>query len=251
MPPVLTSVSPSSGPPGTAIICLGSGFDSGAQVGCPALVATTFISATELHATIPSDLTGPQGGTMTLSVYVQNSDSSLSGILPFTLRFPYPVSSLQSWTTVDAVAAEVPGFKRGGRIGDPTIEQWMRSVAQSIGGAMLRRGLSLKSSDWAQPDPSSLQPTPAGVLELINRLGAAAQLAAAIAADFTSGEWGLAKRLEARYQTEFQALAGGGYDKLFSPSYAVTEEIGPQFGGGNVTDDEGDVDPKFRKDQKF
>jgi hypothetical protein len=247
--PVLSSISPSYGPPGTAITCLGSGFDAAAQVGCPALVATTFVSAGELRAVIPADLAGPAGGSVVVSVFVQNVDAARSAILPFTVQFPYPISTLQGWTNIEAVAAEVPGFKRAGRIQDPTIEQWIRSVAQAIAGAMMRRGLSLSSGDWSQAD-SVLMPTAGGVLELINRLGAAARLAAAVASDFTAGEWGLAKALTRDYEREVKTLDGGGYDRLFNPA-AATVETGTQVSVGDIETDDGEAERAFTKDQVF
>jgi len=228
------------------MVLLGSGFDPAAQVGCPALVPTTFVSSSELRCTVP-DMEGQPGQSIVVSVYVQNADGSQSGTLPFTVQFPLLA---QSFTTVAKVAAQVPGFKRGGRIGDDTIQEWIAQIAGSIRAVFVRRGLSLSPSDWAEPDPASAF-TPGAVLDLINCLGAAAQLAAAIAADFTSGEWGLSKRLDARYQAEMKTLEDGGYDKLFSPSVAVTEEIGPQFAAGDVTNDEGEPDNAFGKDQVF
>jgi hypothetical protein len=248
--PVLNSVSPALGPPGTVIACLGSGFDAGAQVGCPALAETTFVGAGELGAAIPADLVGPAGGSAVVSVFVQNEDGSRSAIVPFTVNFPYPASTLQSWTNVEAVCGEIPGFRRGGRIQDSTIEGWMRSIAQTIAGAMLRRGLSLDSAQWQQPDAATAMPTPAGVLELINRYGAAVRLASAIAGDFTSGEWGLAKSLTRDFERELKALQDGGYDKLFRPG-ATTVESGPQFSGGDIVTDQGDAQNAFSKDQVF
>jgi hypothetical protein len=247
--PTLNSVSPAFGPPGTAIACLGAGFDTGAQVGCPALVDTTFVSAGELHAVIPADLALTEGGSV--SVYVQNEDGARSAIAQFTITQPaYPVATLQSWTNIDAVCGEVPGFKRGGRIQDTTIEGWMRSIAQSIAGAMLRRGLSLKPSDWQQPDASTSMPTPAGVLELINRLGAASRLAATVAGEFTQGEWGLAKALTRDFERELKALQDGGYDRMFRPG-AATVETGQQFAGGDIVNSGGDAENAFSKDQIF
>jgi hypothetical protein len=248
--PTLTSISPTSGPPGTVITCLGAGFDAGAQVGCPVLVATTFVSATELRATIPADLVGPAGGSSQVAVYVQNEDSSTSAIQLFIVQYPYPSASLQCWTNVEAVCGEVPSFRRGGRIQDAIIEGWMRSVAQSIAGVMLRRGLSLDSADWQQPDATTAMPTPAGVLELVNRLGAAARLAGAIASDFTSGEWGLAKTLRADFERELRTLAEGGYDKLFRPA-AATLDSDAQFAGGDLETDDGDAMPAFTKTMEF
>jgi len=248
--PTLNSVSPASGPPGTAITCLGAGFDAGAQVGCPALVTTTFVSAGELTAVVPADFVGPAGGSVIVSVFVQNEDGLRSAGLLFTLVFPYPSATLQSWTNLDAVCGEIPGFRRGGRIQDATIEGWMRSIAQVVAGAMLRRGLSLDSAQWQQPDALTAMPTPAGVLELVNRMGAAARLAGAVASDFTQGEWALAKNLQRDYERELKTLGEGGYDKLFRPG-AATVDSGAQFAGGDIATDSGDAERAFTKTQVF
>jgi hypothetical protein len=229
---------------------LGSGFDAGAQVGCPDLVATTFVSATELRATIPADMAGAAGGSAIASVFVQNEDGSRSEIVPFAVAFPYPASTLQSFTCIDSVCGEIPGFRRNGRIQDATVEGWMRSIAQLIAGAMLRRGLPLDSTLWQQPDSVTAVPTPAGILELINRLGAAARLASAMASEFTSGEWGLAKNLQRDFEREFNSLCGGGYDKVFLPS-AATVEAGQQFAGGDIVNSCGDAENAFSKGRVF
>ncbi|MGE5570118.1 MAG: IPT/TIG domain-containing protein [Rhodospirillales bacterium] len=244
--PTLNSVSPQSGPPGTAVVCLGAGFDPGAQVGCPALVETTFVSVGEVRAAIPADLVGPAGGSFQISVYVRNEDGAISAVLPFTVTFGWPSGDLQSWTSIEAVCGEVPGFRRGAAVSDAQIQVWMRSVAQSIAGAMLRRGLSLDPAQWQQPDAGTAMPAASGLLELVNRLGAAAQLAAVVGGQFTQGEWGLAKTLERRFEREMKALAEGGYDKLFRPA-AATVESGRQAYGGDI----GDASPAFSKDQVF
>lgn len=246
--PTLSSVSPSGGPPGTAITLLGAGFDPGAQVGCPALVATERISASELRAMIPSNLSGPAGSMMVVSVYVQNEDGSISTVLPFSVTFSYPAGGLQSWTTVDAVAAEVPGFRRGGRIGDEVIETWIRSIAQAIAGAMLRRGLSLIPAHWQAADPGTAMPTAAGVLELINRTGAAARLASAVASEFTQGEWALAKSLQREYERDLQRLDDGIYDRLFRASESP---INRDFAAGDIVTDQGGAEQAFSKTQVF
>lgn len=245
--PVLTSVSPSSGPPGTAITCLGSGFDAAAQVGCPALAATTYVSGAQLQATIPASLAGPSAGSLVVNVYVQNADGSLSGIVPFTVQFPWPVAEQQSWTNIGAVCAEVPNFKRGGNIQDSTIEQWMRSVAQSINGALIRRGLSLNPASWQQPDPATGNPGPAGLLEQINRLGAAARLAGAVGGQFTAGKYGLAVQLNEDYLRELKLIEGGEYDKLFNPA-AATMDVGPFFGAGDMSDGNGNPVNTFSRE---
>ncbi len=257
MAPVLTSISPSSGPPGTAITLTGSGFISGAQVGCPALQAATFVSATQLQTVIPAGITGPPGG-LGVSVYVQNPDSSISGILTFQCIMPYPEpqtspDNSQSWTTIDAVCGEIPSFKRGGNIPDSSIFIWMRSVAQKINAIFIRRGLSLNPADW---QPASTNPggtaaatglTPAGWLEMVNRLGASARLARMVGGTFTAGKWNLAEQLATDYQNEMDALENGDMDKLFNPG-ATTMDTGPQFQSGDMTDGQGDATNAFTRE---
>jgi hypothetical protein len=217
----LSSISPLSGPPGAAITCTGTGFDAGAQVGCPTLVATTFVNATTLQATIPWGLAGPAGGSIQVAVYVLGSDGSTSGVVMFTVNFP---TLLQAWTTLDEVVGEVPGFQRGGQIKDVQINTWIRSVAQEIAAEMMRRGLSLDPTTW-QPAGSAAQPDPADVLEMINRMGAAARLAAAIGSQFATGEneWGVSKNLGAAYLRQLAALRNGDYDKFFDPAAATVD----------------------------
>jgi hypothetical protein len=237
----LTSVSPSEGSPGTAITCTGTGFDAGAQVGCPTLVATTFVNPTTLQATIPWGLAGPAGGSVQLGVYVVGSDGSTSAVVMITVNFP---TLLQAWTTLDAVVGEVPGFQRGGLIKDPQINIWIRSVAQEIAAEMMRRGLSLDPATW-QPAGSAAQPDPADVLEMINRMGAAARLAAAISSQFSGGqgEWSVSKNLSGAYLRQLGALRNGDYDKFFNPA-AATVDPEPTFEGSTGW-------PVFRREQVF
>lgn len=241
MPVTLTSVSPSSGPPGTAITCLGAGFDAGAQVGCPTLQPTTLVDSGTLTAVVPEDLSGADGSSTPIAVFVLGSDGSTSAVQLFTVQFA--ATRLQSWTTLDAVVGEVPGFSRGGRITDDQIQTWIRSVAQEIAAEMFRRGLSLDPTTWQQPTTSA-DPNPVDVLEMVNRMGAGARLAAAIGAQFSQGEWGVSKNLAAAYARQLAALRSGDYDKFFRPA-AATLETGPQLGaftGGHAA---------FRKDQVF
>jgi len=247
MAPTLNSISPSSGPPGTAITLTGAGFDVGSQAGCPALVATTFVDANTLTAEIPAELAGAAGTETAIAVFVQNSDGSTSTVRMFTVQFP--ASRLQAWTTVAAVAGEVPGFARGGAIADSKINDWIRSVAQQINGAMLKRGLPLDPGQWQQADAAA-SPNPVDVLEMINRFGAGASLAAAVASQFSSGEFGIAKKLQADFLRELKALQNGDYDKLFRPG-AATVEAGPQLSAGDMTDDAGDSSAAFTKGQIF
>lgn len=239
----LTSVSPSSGPPGTAITCLGAGFDAGSQVGCPTIVPTAMVDAGTLTAAIPPDLAGPDGGATQIAVFVLGADGSTSGVVMFTVQFP--AAKLQSWTTADAVVGEVPGFQRGGRITDDQIKTWIRSVAQEIAAEMMRRGLSLNPATWQQPTTAA-EPDPVDVLEMMNRMGAAARLAAAIGAQFGQGgqEWGASKNLERTYNRQLQALHAGDYDKLFNPT-AATVDVQPQLAAGTGHE------PAFRKEQVF
>jgi hypothetical protein len=246
--PILNSVSPSAGPPGTAITCAGSGFDTGARVGCPALVDTNCVSPEQLTATIPADLAGPAGGSMPVSVYVQNEDGSISAVLPFTVRFG--AERRQAWTGLDAVLGEVPGFKLGGDITETTIKGWIRSIAQQVNAAMLRRGLSLNSEDWQHADPDTAMPAPSSVLELINRYGAAARLAAVVGARFSAErEWSLAKALREDFKREMEGLEAGRYDKLFRPA-AATLETGTQAAAGDIGLS-GEAGQAFSKDQVF
>lgn len=198
-------------------------------------MATVWVSATELTAAIPSSLTGPPAGSLTVNVYVQNSDGSLSAIVPFTVQFAWPVAKFQSWTSIVAVCAEVPNFKRGGNIADSTIEQWMRSVAQAINGALVRRGLSLNPAVWQQAAAATGNPAPSGWLEMVNRLGAAARLAGAVGGQFTAGKFGLAVQLKADYDREMKLLDDGLYDMLFDPN-AAQIDTGPYFGAGAMVD---------------
>lgn len=244
--PSLNSVSPASGPPGQAITLLGAGFDAGAQCGCPVLVPTVFVGAGELQAQVPTAIVGPAGGTMIISVFVQNEDGSVSAGLPFTVRFPR--TALQAWTTAAAVAEEIPGFRRGGRIADQTIETWIRSTAHMVTAAMRRRGLSLDPAQWPAADAATGFQSAAGWLETVNRMGAAARLAAAIGGEFAQGEWSLAKTLQADFVRELKALKDGEYDGLFRAG-ASTVDDSPA--GGDIATDDGDAEQAFSKGQIF
>lgn len=248
MAPTLNSISPASGPPDTLVTLLGAGFSSGSQVGCPTLVATTLVDSGTLTCLIPGDIEGPAGTAVPVAVYVQNPDGSTSTVLMFSVEML--ADKLQCWTTVDAVTGEVPGFQRGGKIDDAQILVWMRSVAQALKGMLLRRGLSLNPADWQQPGADA-SPEAVSVLEMINRLGAAARLAAAVSAQFSAtGEWALSKNLRSAYKDECATLIAGDYDKLFRPS-AATIESGPEFASGDMTNRRGYEDNAFSKEQVF
>jgi hypothetical protein len=238
--PTLISISPLAGPPGTVVTCVGTGFAPGSQVGCPTLVPTTYVDAQTVTAAIP-EVAGPAGGSMMVGVFVVNGDGTSTGVLAFTVQFP--ATALQTWTSIEAVCGEVNGFARGGKIGDAQIQRWIESIAQSIAGAMLRRGLSLDPADWQQPSLAA-SPSPAGCLEMINRLGAAERLAASIAAQFGGSDWAVRRNLAAAYGDEMKSLTAGGYDKLFKPT-AATVESGPLLSAGDVGC------PSFTKEKVF
>jgi hypothetical protein len=243
----LTSISPVSGPPGTAVTLTGAGFDASSQAACPTLQPTAYVSATQLTVQIAADLAGPAGGSMAVGIYVVGGDGSTSGVQMFTVEFP--AAQLQTWTTLEAVCSEVPGFQRWGQITDKQIQTWMTSMAQPVAAIMARRGLPINPALWPQPDPGVLL-TPAGLLEMINRLGAAARLAAACASLFTQVDWAIRKTLQQAYDDECRTLLSGDYDRWFLATAATLETL-PELAAGGMTDSDGKPDTKFRKDQEF
>jgi hypothetical protein len=232
------------------ITVMGSGFNPAAQVGCPALVDTTFTDSTSLQAAIPADLDGPAGASMLIAVFVRNPDGSISNMAQFTVLFA--ASVLQSWTTLDKVVGEVPAFTRGiGSITDDTLRTWIKSIAQTVSSCLLRRGLPLDPAQWQQPSALNAYQSPADVLEMITRYGAAARLAAAISSQFSSGgENPLSKNLADAYARELKLLSGGDYDKLFLPA-AATVETGQLVEAGDVFTANGESEQAFTKGQVF
>jgi hypothetical protein len=246
--PALTQVSPSFGPPGTAIALTGSGFTAASAACCPATVPTTYVSPTQLTAQIPMDIEGAAGTSMAIGVFVLNADGTVSNIVTFTVNFP--AALLQTYTTVDAVCGEVPGFQRNGAIQDDEILVWIRSGAQVVNGILLRRGFSLDPATWAQPSGDA-SPSPASVLEQIVRFGAAARLAAAVASMWGSGNWAITNSLSGNYAAEKKALEGGDYDHLFRATGAATQDTGPGLVAGDMTDSSGRDERVFCKEMKF
>ena len=98
--PTLTSISPNTSPSGiTSPITLtatGTNFVSGSKVLWNGqAMTTTFVSATQLTATIPASqfnipasFFDPATGTVTVQVFVLNPDSTVSNQLPFTITLP-------------------------------------------------------------------------------------------------------------------------------------------------------------------
>jgi hypothetical protein len=248
MAPVLTTVSPLSGPPGAAITLTGSGFTAASQVGCPSLVATTYVSATELTASIPPDIEGPSGGSLQVAVFVSNADGTTSTVQMFTVYFPADL--LQAYATLDAVVGEVPGFARGGQISDDTINGWIRSASQAVNGTLLRRGFSLDPTTWAQADGTAT-PDPADILARIVRLGSATKLAAAVASLWGTGDWAITRSLNSDYQSEWKMLQRGDYDHLFAQTGPATEETGQLFDGFVKERHNGKVATFFKKGREF
>lgn len=246
--PVLSLVSPSFGPPGTAITLTGSGFDAGARVACPAVVPTTRVSATELRAAVPAEM--PFATNTAIAVWVINGDGLASAGILFTVMVPLAAGAAQAYTTVDAVAGEVPGFQRGAAISDKQIAQWCRSIAEAIRGAMLRRGLPVDPAGWAATGTAGA-PNPVELLEHMNRMGAAARLSAAVGAMFSSGDLAITRSFQTEYDRYLKGLRDGEYDHLFRAG-AATVESGPQLAAGDMTDESGAADePAFRKGKVF
>jgi len=241
MPVTLTSISPLSGPPGTAITAAGSGFDAACRLACPTLQPTTLNRDGTLTATIPANLEGPGGGTMPVGVYAIGCDGSTSAVILFTVEFPPGL--LQGWTTIDAVCGMVPGFQRGGQISDDRITEWIESAGQALAAIMAKRGLPLDPTAWP-PAPTGCMTTPAGLLEMINRLGAAADLAGAVGSLWGAREWDVAKTLRQQYDDEMLTLREGEYDRVFLAA-AATVEPRPQLAAF------GECHPAFRKDKVF
>lgn len=241
----ISSVSPLALPPGATVTVTGTGFTTGSRICCPAAAATTFVSGTELTAEIPSDIS--LSAATAIGVFVLGEDGSVSNLATVTVT-PAPVK-LQTYTTMGAVIGEVPGFQRGGLITDARIQGWMSSIAAGIKGAMLRRGLPLDPAQW-QAAGADGSPDALGVLEMINRLGAAARLAAAVVSVFSNQDAAFSKNLNAAYKDEMTRLEEGAYDKLFRPS-AATVESGPAFAGGDLTGADGSDSTLFPKEKVY
>ena len=121
--PTLTSINPNSGTAGQKdqpITATGTNFVSGSMIMWNgAALTTTFVSSTQLTATIPaSDFNIPPAffdpvkGTVTAQVFVLNPDSTVSNELPFTIN-------LSATTTPKLVTIFNPLNTQRSKIGDP------------------------------------------------------------------------------------------------------------------------------------
>lgn len=150
-------------------------------------------------------------------------------------------------TTVEAVASHVPGFINNSPAGpqDPDISVWIDARWEEIQTILVRRGLPMPA---AQTDGFA-------ALELVNRLGAASDLAAALSAKFSSGQpWPVLTGLRQDFLRMLQRLEAGAFDKLLLAT-ARTADVAPQVVGvaGQETDPHPDetLNVAFQKGQIF
>jgi hypothetical protein len=124
-----------------------------------------------------------------------------------------------AYTTVDAVASTFPTFKRGGSNqapSNPIIETWVADVSGEIDAVLTRRfsesigetPFSGNFDAWV----AALSSQAIGILEKINRYGAAAQLGFALASIGSKSTKILADTLEENYTKMLNALDGRGVD---------------------------------------
>lgn len=123
--------------------------------------------------------------------------------------------------TTQGVAAHVPGFIHGspGGPSDVDIQAWIDARWEEILTVLTRRALPVPT---AQGDGFN-------ALEIINRLGAACDLAAALSSRFSAGQpWAVAKNLRDDFLRMLTRLDSGEFDKLLAPA-AQTQDIGPRI----------------------
>lgn len=138
-----------------------------------------------------------------------------------------------SYTTLDAVAAPFPDFKRGGSNQEPEdaqIQVWIDDSAGEI-DARLKRRFSTVISSAASFDAwiAALGTDATALLEKFNRYGAAAELGHSLGMRVQSAEK-LAERYEARWDAMVAAFDNGDYDLLFD-SLAATPDPRPGLSG--------------------
>jgi IPT/TIG domain/Putative Ig domain len=98
-PPTISSVSPTTGPPGTQVTITGTNFETGATVafGSTSAPSTVFVSSTQLTASVPTIAAGTYSLTATDPDPISSAPSS-----SFTVTIPPPAQSLLSGCTVSA-----------------------------------------------------------------------------------------------------------------------------------------------------
>jgi len=148
---------------------------------------------------------------------------------------------------VDAVVIHIPHFIRNSPAGvaDDAIQTWIDTRWEEINAVLVRRALAVPAEGtdgWTK-------------LELINRLGAAADLAAALSATFSPGtRWQVEKNLRDDYLRLLAGLDRGDLDKLLDPA-AQTADVGPAMqaiGGADAPRHfDRDANVFFQKDMRF
>ena len=115
--PVITSISPTESIAGTGPVTLtvnGNNFQSGAQVLVNGVgMASAFISAHQLTATLPASVTNTPGS---YSISVQNPDASISNSVAFTVTAPIILSAIG----INEFLADPPDGPAGDANGDGT-----------------------------------------------------------------------------------------------------------------------------------
>lgn len=215
-PPTISAVSPNSGPDGTPVTITGTNFELAATVrfGSTSAASVTFISATEVHATVPAiadgtydvTVTNPDPASTTLhSGFTVNSDSSdpppshdglLSGCTVNEANNSTSCTAPAGWTIIAQEGfgggqVHMPGnstyygnqistaFATGGH--NYTVNGLYNSDGNIIGGRINFRQIisgsitDLYMSYWDWEDSNALIPAEIGIAGFINCDGCANQ----------------------------------------------------------------------------
>jgi len=148
--------------------------------------------------------------------------------------------------TIAGVATHVSGFVRNSPNGpqDADIQKWIDTRWEEIQAIVVRRGL-----------PVPVSGDGFNTLELINRIGAAADLAATLSTRFATGSrWQVEKNLRDDFMRMLARLDNGEYDKQLNPtSRTVNPGAQMQAIGGQEQDPLPDPDRNvaFQRNEKF
>jgi sugar lactone lactonase YvrE len=163
--PTVTSVTPSTGPAGTLVQILGSGFQSGATItfGSASVTSSSFISATQYNATVPP-------GTGTVAVTITNPDTG-TGNLPngFTFSGTPPITgtggkAISTFAgTGTAGTSGVPGPATAAQLSGPQGVALASDGSVFIADTANNRILKVDSSGNATPVPAPGLNGPRGV----------------------------------------------------------------------------------------